>query len=91
MFKEFAVTVVSFGNEMKLGYPQRLTLNGDNAHGDNDGKTDGEIKSRAELTGEAGCESGGRKEKGEEGKKLSSGGGLLAIETGGACGGRRGG
>lgn len=36
-FEEFAVTVVSFGNEMKLGYPQRLTLK---AHGDNDGKTD---------------------------------------------------
>lgn len=41
-FKEFAVTVVSSGNEMKLGYPQRLTLK---AHRDNDGKTNGDQES----------------------------------------------
>lgn len=84
-FKEFAVIAVSFGNEMKLGYPQRLTLK---AHRDNDGKT--KIKSWAKLMGRSRVRERKRKEKGEEGEKLSSEDGLLALErTGGVCGGGR--
>lgn len=59
-FKEFAVIAVSFGNEMKLGYPQRLTLK---AHRDNDGKT--KIKSWAKLMAEAGCERGSERKRGK--------------------------
>lgn len=73
-FKEFAVIAVSFGNEMKLGYPQRLTLK---AHRDNDGKT--KIKSWAKLMGRSRVRERKRKEKGERGRETFIGGRFARV------------